>query len=299
MHLFSGSSNQPLTAAIARHMGVKLGGCEHERFPNGECRVRIKESVEGDTCVVVQSFSDPVNDHIIEFLLIVDALYRLGARRILAVIPWIGYSPQDKVFRPGEPLSAKVIGSIVSGSLVERVFTFDLHNESIAGFFSKPLESLSCDRLFIQYLQKHLDLKQALVVCPDLGAIKRSRAFSERLSLPYAVVDKERNRRTGAVRIHGISAPVRAKNCLIFDDFISTGQTAIMVADFLKQHGARRVWFNATHHFNIAGVSEALEKSEIDLVVTTDTIRQRANAYPKIKVLSTAGTIVQTLAKWI
>lgn len=300
MKVFSGSSNPELAKQIAQELGVRLGRTELSHFPNGECRICIKEKTEGSACIVVQSFSAPVNSHIIEFLLLVDALYRMGASKIYAVIPWMGYAAQDKVFRYGEPLSAKVIGSIVSGSLVDRVFTFDIHNESIAGFFSKPLEHLSGDQLFVQEIKKTVESKNAVIVSPDFGAIKRSRIFAKKLGLEQVVIDKERDRATGKIKIRGISGDVTGQTCLLFDDFISTGQTAIHTAKYLKKCGAKKVIFSATHHFDVDQVSANLQSSPIDQVIISDTIPvKNLSKYPKIKVLATAPIIAKNLKFWI
>lgn len=293
-------SNQKLSSKIAGQLGTKLSKIELGHFANGELKIRIAEEVEGQKCIVVQSFSRPCNEHIVEFLLITDALYRLGADKILAVIPWMAYSPQDKVFRKGEPLSAKVIGSIVSGSLVDRIFTFDIHNESIAGFFSKPLEHLSGDMLFVKYISKNINLKNAVIVSPDFGAIKRSRIFANTLDLDHLIIDKTRDRKNGKVSIVGISGSVKGKDCFIFDDFISTGQTAIIIAEKLKQWGAGKVIFSATHHFNVDGVSKKLQESKIDEVLISDTIDTvNLDKFSKIKVLTTAKIIGKNLKKWI
>jgi len=300
MKIFSGSSNIALAQKIANGLNASLGKIELSKFANGECRVWIKEKIEGQTAIVVQSFSQPSNEHIVEFLLIVDALYRLGADKILAVIPWMAYSPQDKVFRAGEPLSAKVIGSIVSGSLVDRVFTFDIHNDSIAGFFSKPLEHMSGDKLFVNEIKKNNKLRQAVIVSPDFGAIKRSRTFANTLNLDQVVIDKARDKQTGKVTIFGISGSVKDKICLLFDDFISTGQTAINTAAKLKEWGAKKVIFSATHHFDVLGVSEKLQKSDIDQVLLSDTVAvTNLEKYSKLKVLSTSDIIVKNLKNWI
>lgn len=300
MKIFSGSSNIALAKKIASNLNSSLGKIELSKFANGECRVWIKEKIEGQTVIVVQSFSQPSNEHIIEFLLIVDALYRLGADKILAVIPWMAYSPQDKVFRLGEPLSAKVIGSIISGSLVDRIFTFDIHNDSIAGFFSKPLEHMSGDKLFINEIKNSNKLGQAVIVSPDFGAIKRSRVFANTLGLEQLVIDKTRDKKTGQVEIFGISGSVKGKICLLFDDFISTGQTAINTAAKLKEWGAKKVIFSATHHFDILGVSAKLQKSDIDQVLLSDTIAvSNLSKYFKLKMLSTSKIIAKNLKNWI
>jgi ribose-phosphate pyrophosphokinase len=300
MKIFSGSSNQSLSDKIAKALKIKPGKIELSKFPNGECRVWVRDEVVGETCVVVQSFSQPANDFIIEFLLITDALYRAGAVKIVAVIPWMGYSPQDKVFRPGEPLSAKVVGSIISHAKVSRILTFDIHNDSIPGFFSKPLVQLSGDQLFCGAIKKIVDHKKAVVVSPDFGAIKRSRHFADKLDLDHVIIDKRRDRATGQITIDGISGSVKGFTCLIFDDFISTGQTAIMTAAKLKEWGAVKVVFSATHYFDIAGVSDKLQDSQLDTILISDTIAIRDRLkYPKIKVLSTANIIANNLKFWL
>ena len=218
MKIFSGSSNPSLAQEIAAGLGTSLSEIELSRFPNGEARVWVKTDVQRENVVLIQSFSEPVDFHIIEFSLIVDALRRAGARKIISVIPWFGYGLQDKAFRFGEPIAAKVIADFVSRE-VRRHILVNLHSDSIVGFFPVPATQTSALSLFVEYLQKQ-DLKNAVVVSPDFGAIKRNRVFANFLEVPQYYINKERDRVTGEITVHELSHSVSGKHCLLLDDLI-------------------------------------------------------------------------------
>ncbi len=298
MKIFSGSSNQPLAKKIAKILKIKMGNLELSKFPNGEARVWIKEDVNGQDCVVVQSFSPFPNSMIIELLLIIDGLVRAGAAKIFAIIPWLAYSLQDKVFRTGEPIAAKVISRMISASGVARIFTVDLHNDSVAGFFEIPVMHYSARQLFVDYIKKEIK-NNAVVVSPDFGAMKRSRLFAQDLKLEQIAIDKERDRATGELTIHGISSPVKGKTCLIFDDLINTGRTVVSVARTLKAEGARAVYFFATHHLYLKEAITALSKSSVDKVIVTDSIAPQQKSEKKLTVLSLAPIFVEGIKKWL
>jgi len=294
MKIFSGSSNKPLAQKIARELGLKLGKIELSRFPNGEARVWVKEKVNNGICLIVQSFSLPPDENIIEFCLIADALYRAGARRTIGVVPWFGYCIQDKVFRQGEPLTSKVIAKIVHQAKIKKLITVDLHNETILGFFDKPVLHLSATDLFINYFKK--EDKIDFVVSPDVGALKKVTKLANRLDLPIAVINKKRDLKTGRVSILGINQEVKGKKVLINDDFTSTGQTLIKTAAYLKKMGVEKVYASLAHHFYIPGVQEKIEKSQIDKLFVTDTIAPPKNKkYQKLKIISISGLLTQAI----
>jgi len=294
MKVFSGSSNKLLAEKVAEKLGAGLGKIELSRFPNGEARVWIKEKINGGTCVIVQSFSNPPDRHIIEFCLIADALYRAGAKRTIAVIPWFGYCIQDKVFRKGEPLTSKVIARIIQAAKIERIITVDLHNETILGFFDKPAVHLTATDLYIDFFQNNNKID--FVVSPDVGALKKSTKIANKMKLPIAVINKQRNLKTGKTKIVGINQKVNGKKVLIHDDFTSTGQTLIKTARFLKKMGVEKVYAALTHHFYIKGVQEKIEKSEIDKLFVTDTIAQpEIKKYNKLKILSISSLLAKTV----
>ena len=297
MKIFSGSSNVPLAANLAKKLNTKLADVERALFPNGEIRVWVKEEVRRENVILVQSFSDPVDFHIIEFTLIVDALQRCGARKIVGVIPWLGYSLQDKVFRPGEPIAAKVIADFVSRG-VKRHILVNLHSDSITGFFPVPATQVSALDMFVDYV-KRKNTKDTLVISPDFGAIKRARVFARKLELPLANINKERHKVTGQITAHGVSHSVKGKECLVIDDVVSTGDTLIKTAKLLKEQDAKRVRFFATHALFCHNASKRLSKSDIDEVVVTDTVAiPKEKQFKKLTVLSIAPVLIPEIEVW-
>lgn len=298
MKIISGTSNRPLSLSIAQKLNLKLVDVEISKFKNGEKRVWVKENLQGENVAVIQSFSQPVDEFIIEFLLIVDALERAGARHVNAVLPWMGYSLQDKLFREGEPMSAKVIANLISNSYIKRVHLLDLHNTSIPGFFSIPTHHHSPMELYKKHVKKNLDHKNAIVVSPDFGGIKRARTFAHDLELELASVDKHRDLSSGKVTPMGISGNVAGKVCLIYDDLINTGSTVVEVAKFLKQQGALEVHFLVTHGIFAGNGLTLMNDASINSVIITNSITH-SQLPEKIVVLDTAEVFVKALKTWM
>ncbi len=296
MIILSGSSNLPLAQQIAQHLGQQVGEIESTMFANGERRVWVREAVKGHDVALVQSFSNPVDSHIIEFALITDALFRLGARRVFAVIPWFGYSLQDKVFRPGEPIAAKVVASLLTSQSVYRFILMNLHNSSEAGFFDKPSSVLSSDPVFEQEI-KALG-NNVILVSSDFGGLKRVGLFAQRLGLSIANIDKRRDLSTGEVVAHSMTGDVQGKTAVIVDDIINGGGTSVQAAKILREHGAAKIIMCAAHGIFAGDASQKLQESEIDEVIVTDTINQEANKFPKLRVLSVAHIFAQELKEW-
>lgn len=295
MKIISGSSNIKLAKKIGNELRTKLLNVELSRFSNGESRVWIKDKNIGSKVAVVQSFSSPPDDNLIEFCLICDALKRMGANEITAVIPWLAYCIQDKVFRLGEPLSAKVIAKLIQINKLTKIITLDLHNETMAGFFDIPFVHLSSKDVFIEYFKTNNFIPD-MIVSPDIGSLKRASRFGQDLGLPIVTIDKKRNLATGEVTILGINGVVKNKKVLIYDDFISTGSTLIKTARYLKENGAATVSSAITHHFYIKGVQEKIEKSSLDNLYVTDTILNPNKVkYKKLKVISVAKLIADNL----
>lgn len=299
MKLFSGSSNKPLAQKIARELNIELSKISLSKFSNGESRVWIEEDVINQNCVVIQSFSSPSDEMIMEFLLIVDALVRAGAEKIFAIVPWMAYSLQDKVFRTGEAVAAKVVGSLISHCGVNRIFTIDLHSTSVVGFFGVPVMHYTAAKLFSNYVKQNLN-NNSIVVAPDYGSLKRSRSFANDLELDLLSIDKERNKQTGEVHLHGISGSVKGKSCLIFDDLINTGRTAAATAAFLKNKGADKVYFFATHNLYLEAALKNLADCPVDRVVVTDSIySEKIPDWHKLEVVSLASLFSQGIKKWL
>ncbi|MCL4360472.1 ribose-phosphate pyrophosphokinase [Patescibacteria group bacterium] len=295
MYIFGGSASKVLAKKIATHSKDKLGDVEVTVFANGEMRVWVKTKNVGHSAIIVQSLSIPVNGHIVEFCLLADALYRLGVHEITAVVPWLGYSKQDKVFRKGESLSIKVIANLMQTTPLSRLLTFDLHNLAILGFFDIPVVNLSARPLFVKHFKPTLSPK-TIVVAPDAGAIKNSTEFAGELDVPVAYIDKHRDRTTGAVTVHGISRPVDGTDIIILDDMIVTGATLMETAKYLKHRGAGSIAVAATHYLSVPGVAASLEKSDIDAIVITDTIAlPDEDRTEKFQVLSVAPVLAGEL----
>lgn len=306
MQLFGGSSNQGLVKKIG-DLGVDTGEVKISKFANDEKRVSVGKGSGG--AAVLQSFSTPVDEQIIEFCLLSDALTRAGYSELVGVIPWLGYSKQDKVFLPGEALSAKVIAQIIQTTKIKKLITFDLHNRAITGFFDIPVVELSAKPLFRDYFAQKMgkDTDKYVVVAPDEGAVKASAAIARELGVGIAYMDKRRDLATGEVKVVGMSGEVVGKNVIIVDDMIVTGSTMMESAEYLKKVGAISVSVAATHHLYLPGVQEKLEMSEIDEVVVSDTVAQIQNSKSqitskskirnkKLKVLSVAQLIVDELS---
>lgn len=300
MQVISGSSNIPLTKKLAEKLSVTSLDTELTSFANGERRIWIKsdEAVRGQNICLVQSFSEPVDTHIMECLLMVDALERMGARHINLIIPWLGYSFQDKVFRDGEPIAAKVVANLISNSYVKRVFLLDVHNTSIPGFFSIPTAHLSALGLFVEYVQSTFDFSQAVVASPDFGGLKRSRVFANKLGLELINIDKQRNLKTGEVTTSAVQGDVEGKIVLIFDDAILSGGTAVKASEILKNHGAQEVHFLATHGIFCDNALQKISDSTLDSVIIANSIHH-PNLPEKVKVIDVSSLFSNELQDWI
>lgn len=304
MKLFGGASNQELVKKIAE-LGVDIGEVNISKFANDEKRVSVGKG--SGAVAVLQSFSTPVDEQIIEFCLLSDALTRAGYSELVGVVPWLGYSKQDKVFLPGEALSAKVIAQIIQTTKIKKLITFDLHNRAITGFFDIPVVELSAKPLFLDYFKHKVGTGEKVkgasgyvVVAPDEGAVKASAAIARELGVPIAYMDKRRDLATGEVSVVGMSGEVEGKNVIIVDDMIVTGSTMMESAAYLKKMGAVSVAVAATHHLYLAGVQEKLEASEIDEVIVSDTVQMISDSAGqkvsnKLRVLSVAKLIVEEL----
>jgi len=267
-----------------------LGKIELSRFPNDEARVYIKENNPGSRAVLVQSLSLPTDKNLIELMLIGDALVRLGVKKIILVVPWLGYSKQDKVFRPGEPLSSQVVGRMLQLLPLEKVITYDLHNPGIAKFFDCPVMNMSGRRLFNNFFKKRVD-SWTMIVAPDKGSQASIKRFAKDLgNLKAAFIAKDRSLVTGKITVKGIDRLVKGLPVLIKDDLIATGDTLVEAAKLLKQEGAKTIEVCATHHLFLPGAQERLDQSPIDRLWVTDTIKT-SDRSKKLKVISVADRI--------
>lgn len=300
MILLAGSSHPAFARALASSTQISLGESEVSVFPNGEKRVWITTSLTNQDVAILQSLSDPVDANIMELSLFADAAERAGARSITAIIPWMGYSLQDKVFRTGEPIAARVIANMVSASGVKRVILMDLHNNSVAGFYSVPTTVLSSLDTFVADVQAHVELKNAIVISPDFGGLKRAAVFAERLGVELANIDKLRDVVTGKVTARFAGGNITGKTCIVTDDCINTGSTIVEVARALKESGASKVIFYATHALLAGKASALLQKSDVDEVVVSDTVAiPPAKQFKKLRVISVVPVFAQAIKSMI
>lgn len=299
MKLITGTSNPTFATQLQNLLQLETVPVDISLFPNGEKRVWIREMVAGENIIFVQSFSHPTDQNIMEFLLITDALERLGARHVHAIIPWMGYSLQDKVFRTGEPIAAKVVADLVSNSYIKRATLLDIHNSSVPGFFSIPTQNLSAIQLFANYARGNFDIDSLVVASPDFGGLKRARMFADNLSVRLVNVDKHRDLATGDVTAQSLQGgSVEGKTVVVFDDSILSGGTVLEACKLLKDKGAQSVHFMATHPVFTEGALEKLQDESIDSVVITNTIEHQSLP-EKITVLDASPLFADALKAWL
>ena len=290
LEIFTGSSNPALAREVCEHLGVRLGEAEVGRFPDGEVMVEVRENVRGGDCFVLQSICTPPNDNLMELLLLMDALRRASAKRISAVIPYFGYSRQDRKVAPRVPISAKLVADLITAAGASRVLTVDLHAGQIQGFFNIPVDNLYAMPVLIQYLRKRLDGRRVSVVSPDAGGVERARAFARRLNANLAIIDKRRPRASEVAEMQ-LVGDVRDSSALLVDDMIDTAGTITEAAKVVMNAGATEVLACATHPILSDPACERLNKSNIKEMITTNTIPLRAKAQAELgslKVLSVA-----------
>jgi len=269
----SGDTND-LADSLSRLIGVPWVKSDSGEFPNEELKVRVPEV--GDITILLGSLAKPVNTRVIEYLLTADAIKRAGCRHIIGLLSWYAYSKQDKVFLPGEPLSAKVMAQLLQDVSIRELLTLDLHNPSIAGYFEIPVTNLSAAPLFVDYIS-NLDTSNSLIVSPDAGSIKNSTKIADELHLPIAYAAKTRDLNTGEVTITEINRDISNKDILIFDDMIASGSTMIEISEFVMSRGAKTVTVCSTHHLYLPLVQQKLDNSPINHLVVTNSITKPQN----------------------
>lgn len=299
MKLITGSSHPSFAQALQQQLGIEGIAVDISTFSNGEKRVWIKDQLAGENVVFVQSFSHPTDENIMEFLLITDALERLGVRHVNAVIPWMGYSLQDKVFRTGEPIAAKVVADLVSNSYVKRATLLDLHNSSVPGFFSIPTQNLSANELFAEYVRTNFGTDSLVVASPDFGGLKRARKFADTLGIDLVNIDKHRNLVTGEVSVNSMQGgSVEDKKVVVFDDSILSGNTVVEVSKLLKEKGAAEVNILVTHGVFTENALEIIQTDDIDSVVISNSIAHESLP-EKIKILDVSPLFAKVIKAWM
>ncbi|MBM7558967.1 ribose-phosphate pyrophosphokinase [Marinitoga litoralis] len=296
--IFSGSSNQTLAEKIVQYLGVRLSEVELERFADGEVNLRIGETVRGLDTFIIQSTSNPVNDNLMELLIMIDALKRASAKTIAVVIPYFGYARQDRKAKGRDPISAKLVANLLTVAGATRVVTIDLHAEQIQGFFDIPVDNLMGFPVFVNYFKNEcteFDPQDSVVVSPDVGGVKRARKLAEKLDLPLAILDKRRPK-DNVAEIVNIIGDIEGKTAIIFDDIIDTGGSLVGAAEMLKRKGAKKIIACATHGVLSKNAKEKLQNSVIEKIYVTDTIYH--NDLPdKFTVLSVASLLGETIAR--
>ena len=297
--IFAGNSNPDLATKIASNLKLPLGKAEIIRFADSECRVRIEEDVEGKTVFIIQSLSNPVDEHLMEFLLMGDAVKRGEPKKMVAVLPYHGYARQDRIHRPGECLSALVVAKMIESVGFDKLVTLELHNESILGFFKIPVVHISGLEIF-RVRVKELE-GEVVVITPDAGALKRSQKFAESLDLPLALIEKKRDlERAHKILSMRVVGEVKGKTAIIVDDVIVTGGTLMNAAFLLKEKGAKKVIAAATHADFVGGADKILQDSPLDAVWVTDTIYiPPAKNFPKLKISSITSDLSAAAGKMI
>ena len=299
MMVFSGTANQPLSEEVVERLRVQLGKAVVDRFSDGEVMVEIIDSVRGKDVFVVQPTCHPVNDHLLELLLLIDALKRASARRVTAVMPYMGYARQDRRARASRvPISAKVIANMISTAGADRVLTMDLHADQIQGFFSIPVDNVYASPVLLGDIWKH-EYENLIVVSPDVGGVVRARAIARRLDdADLAIIDKRRPRANEA-QVMNIIGDVQGRNCVLVDDMADTAGTLCNAAAALKSHGARRVVAYCTHPVLSGKAVHNIENSVLDELVVTNTIplTEQAAGCVRIRQLSIAELIAESIRR--
>ncbi len=295
LKLISGNSNLPLAKGIGNYLGTPLINVEVSKFADGEVFVQINENVRGADLFVVQSTCPPVNDNLMELLIIIDALRRASARRITAVIPYYGYSRQDRKVQPRAPISAKLVADLLTTAGANRVLTLDLHAGQIQGFFNIPVDNLFATPVLMEYI-KHQNLSDIILVSPDAGGVERTRAFAKHLGASIAIIDKRREKANES-EVMNIVGDVKGKNAFIIDDIIDTGGTITKAATAIMNEGAKSVYACCTHAVLSGEAVNRVEQSDLQKLVVTDTIlvKDTIKNCSKIEVLSVADVIGETI----
>jgi ribose-phosphate pyrophosphokinase len=299
LEIFTGTSNPALAREVCEHLDTRLGEAEVGRFPDGEVMVEVHENVRGGDVFVIQSTCSPPNESLMELLLVMDALRRASARRVTAVVPYFGYSRQDRKVASRVPISAKLVADLITTAGASRVVTVDLHAGQIQGFFNIPVDNLYAMPVLINYLRKRLDGQKISVISPDAGGVERARAFAGRLNANLAIINKRR-RRASEVAEMQLVGEVRDSVAVLVDDMIDTAGTITEAAKVVANAGASEVLAVATHPILSDPACERLNKSNIVEIVTTNSILLRPKVQmelKKLKVLSVAPLIAEAVRR--
>lgn len=298
LSIFTGNSNLGLAQKVSKYLFKPLGMSKINNFSDGEIQIEIQENVRSKDVFVIQSTCKPVNDNLMELLLVIDALRRSSASRITAVIPYFGYARQDKKVAPRVPISAKVVADLITNTGANRLITMDLHAGQIQGFFNIPVDNLYAAPVLIEHIRDKFIGKDLVVVSPDAGGVERARAFAKRLGADLAIVDKRRDKPNEA-KAMAVIGDVKGKVAVILDDMVDTAGTLTEASNAISSHGASEVHACCTHPVLSGPAVSRIEKSALSSLVTTDTIplNEEAAACEKIEVLSIASLVGEAIIR--
>ena len=294
--VFSGNANKALARRVADYLNLPLGNCEVSRFPDGEIDVKVLEDVRGADVYVVQPTCPPVNENLIELLILIDCLRRASAERITAVIPYFGYARQDRKAEGRVPITAKLVANMIVSAGAQRALAMDLHAHQIQGFFDIPMDHLYAAPVLVDHFRK-LELHDLTVVSPDVGGVKMARAYAKRLGAGLAICDKRRSGPT-ETEVMNVIGDVEGRNVVLVDDLISTGTSITEASRACKSRGAKEVWICATHPVLAGSALEKLRKAPLKEIVVTDTIPVDGKDVPgNLRVLSVANLLGEAIRR--
>ncbi len=293
--IFTANSNPKLAADIASNLGLSVGQSAVNHFSDGEISVNIFETVRGSDVFVVQSTCNPVNDNLMELLIMIDAFKRASAGRITAVIPYFGYARQDRKAKARDPISAKLVADLITSAGADRVLTMDLHASQIQGFFNIPVDHLLGSAILCPYFAEHINTEDTVMVSPDLGSVTRARYYAERLDIPLAIIDKRRPK-ANVSEVMNIIGDVKGKNVIMIDDMIDTAGTIVHAAMALKERGAKKITVGCSHAVFSGPAIQRIKESPIEEMVILDTIPlPPEKMLDKITVLSSANVFAEAI----
>jgi ribose-phosphate pyrophosphokinase len=295
LKLFSGSAHPELAREIAQHLALPMGQCRLRRFPDSEVSFQIDENIRGTDVFIVQPTCSPVDEHIMELLIMIDAFRRSSAARITAVVPYYGYGRQDRKDKPRVPISAKLVANVLSAAGTDRVLCMDLHKAQIQGFFDIPVDHLFAAPVILDYLSR-LDFQDLTIVAPDAGGAERARAYAKRLGGELAVIDKRRSD-DGTTEVMNVVGDVEGRTCVIQDDIIDTAGTIAKAATALKANGAGRIFACAVHGVLSGPAIDRIEKAPLEKLIVSNTIPLTGDRAKcgKIMTLSVAKLLAQAI----
>ncbi len=296
MKVFSGNANNELAENICKELGIPIGNCDVNHFSDGEINVNISETVRGIDVFIVQPTCSPVNDNLMETLIIIDAVKRASAGRVNAVIPYYGYARQDRKTKAREPITAKLVANLLTTAGADRVISMDLHAAQIQGYFDIPVDHLSGVPRLAEYFKDIVD-EETVIVSPDLGGVTRARTFANLLDLPIAIIEKRRPK-ANVAEVMNIIGDIDGKNVILIDDIIDTAGTITQAASVLKNFGAKKVYGCATHGVLSGPAIDRIEKSELEKFIITDTIPlPEDKIIDKIEVVSVAPIFAEAIRR--